>query len=202
MFRLLFASLAASALVAVPVASQAAILVYQAVMSGPAESPPNASPGVGFGIITIDTVANTININDSFSGLTGTTSASHIHCCTTVPLTGTAIVATTVPNFPGFPLGVSSGTFNGTFDLGATGSYNPAFITANGGTVGSAQTALLAGIAAGQAYLNIHSTTFPGGEIRGFLTPVPEPATWAMMIVGFGLVGAGLRLRRRREAAA
>jgi hypothetical protein len=31
---------------------------------------------------------------------------------------------------------------------------------------------------------------------------VPEPATWAMMIVGFGLVGAGLRLRRRREAAA
>ena len=28
------------------------------------------------------------------------------------------------------------------------------------------------------------------------MTPVPEPATWAMMIAGFGLVGAALRRRR------
>jgi hypothetical protein len=33
-----------------------------------------------------------------------------------------------------------------------------------------------------------------------FATAVPEPATWAMMIAGFGMVGAGLR-RRRRNAA-
>ncbi|WP_254620851.1 PEPxxWA-CTERM sorting domain-containing protein [Sphingomonas sp. CL5.1] len=31
---------------------------------------------------------------------------------------------------------------------------------------------------------------------------VPEPATWAMMIVGFGMVGAGLRIRFRRAATA
>jgi len=31
---------------------------------------------------------------------------------------------------------------------------------------------------------------------------VPEPATWAMMIVGFGLAGAGLRRRQSRSAAA
>jgi hypothetical protein len=32
----------------------------------------------------------------------------------------------------------------------------------------------------------------------GGLTPgVPEPATWAMMILGLGMVGAGLRMRRR-----
>jgi hypothetical protein len=31
------------------------------------------------------------------------------------------------------------------------------------------------------------------------VTPVPEPATWAMMIAGFGAVGIGLR-RRRRQA--
>jgi hypothetical protein len=30
----------------------------------------------------------------------------------------------------------------------------------------------------------------PGGA-------VPEPATWAMMILGFGMVGAGMRMRRR-----
>jgi hypothetical protein len=28
---------------------------------------------------------------------------------------------------------------------------------------------------------------------------VPEPSTWAMLIVGFGAVGAGMRLSRRRE---
>ena len=202
MFRVLYASLAAAALFAAPVTANAAILVYQAVLNGPSESPPNASPGTGFAIVTIDNVANTININDSFSGLTSGTTASHIHCCTTVPLTGTAIVATTTPNFPGFPLGVTSGTFNNTFDLTSTSSYNSAFITANGGTTATAEAALLAGIAAGQAYLNIHTGQFPGGEIRGFLTAVPEPATWAMLITGFGLVGAMMRRRRRLALAA
>ena len=48
-------------------------------------------------------------------------------------------------------------------------SYNPTFVAANGGTAASAAKALLAGIQAGQAYLNIHSMMFPGGEIRGFL---------------------------------
>ncbi|HEV2044556.1 MAG TPA: PEPxxWA-CTERM sorting domain-containing protein, partial [Sphingomicrobium sp.] len=28
-------------------------------------------------------------------------------------------------------------------------------------------------------------------------TPVPEPATWAMMLVGFGAIGIGMRRRRR-----
>lgn len=37
--------------------------------------------------------------------------------------------------------------------------------------------------------------------VRGQATPgIPEPATWAMMIAGFGMVGAGLR--RRRHAIA
>lgn len=31
------------------------------------------------------------------------------------------------------------------------------------------------------------------------ITAVPEPATWAMMIAGFGLAGASLRIRRRRD---
>jgi hypothetical protein len=48
-------------------------------------------------------------------------------------------------------------------------SYNPAFVSANGGTAASAEAALFAGIMAGHAYLNIHTTTFPGGEIEGFL---------------------------------
>jgi len=57
-----------------------------------------------------------------------------------------------------------------TLDLTQASSWNPAFVTANGGTVGGAEAALAAGLNAGHAYLNIHTTMFPGGEISGFLT--------------------------------
>jgi len=41
-------------------------------------------------------------------------------------------------------------------------------------------------------------------QVRFFIAapPVPEPATWAMMIAGFGMVGGALRLRRRDQARA
>jgi hypothetical protein len=50
---------------------------------------------------------------------------------------------------------------------------------------------------AGGLYVNIHTLEFPGGEIRGQLTPVPEPETYAM-IAGAGLVGFGVFRRFRR----
>lgn len=39
--------------------------------------------------------------------------------------------------------------------------------------------------------------TFSLGRIDSFTLAVPEPATWALMIVGFGLVGGALRRRER-----
>jgi CHRD domain-containing protein len=115
-----------------------------ALLSGPNESPPNNSPGTGFAEVIVDPTANTLFVNVSFSGLTTGTTASHIHCCVTTPGTGTAIVATTTPTFPGFPSGVTSGTYTHTLDLTLASSYNPAFITANGGTPASAEAALIA----------------------------------------------------------
>jgi hypothetical protein len=38
-------------------------------------------------------------------------------------------------------------------------------------------------MAAGEAYLNIHTTVVPGGEIRGFLTLAPEPSSAAIVLV-------------------
>ncbi|MER3466138.1 MAG: hypothetical protein C4340_02910 [Armatimonadota bacterium] len=43
-------------------------------------------------------------------------------------------------------------------------------------------------------YVNIHTAQFPGGEIRGQLTVVPEPAT-TVVTMGLGLLAA----RRRRR---
>lgn len=171
--------------------ANAIIVTYTAVLDGPSESPPNASPGTGFGQVDWDTVAHTMHVHATFSGLTGTTTASHIHAATTSPLTGTAGVATQTPSFSGFPLGVTAGVFDNTFDMTLLSSYNPAYVTANGGTAASAEAALFSALNAGKAYLNIHSQTFGGGEIRGFLVPAPGSA----VLLGLG----GLFASRRRR---
>lgn len=193
MRRSLIPSLAAAAVVFL--AGEAHAVTFVTSLTGPAESPPNASPGIGTAVVTINDVTNIMDVNVSFSGLLGTTTASHIHCCTAVPGTGTAIVATEVPFFDSFPIGVTSGSYIHQFDLLDLASYNPAFANANGGTAAGAEAALLTGLNAGEAYLNIHTTVVPGGEIRGFLTAIPEPGTWALTILGAGLVGAALRRR-------
>ena len=69
-----------------------------------------------------------------------------------------------------------------TFDTSLDSTYNPDFVTANGGSVDAAEAALAASLAAGTAYLNIHSTVFPGGEIRGFLRVVPVPDASPTMV--------------------
>jgi hypothetical protein len=151
-----------------------AVIEYEAFLNGPSESPPNTSPGTGFAQVWFDDAANTLRVTVTFADLLGTTTASHIHAVTTVPLSGTAGVATVLPTFTGFPLGVTSGTYDHTFDLSLASSYNPAFVVAQGGTAASAEAALLGAMDAGRAYLNIHTTVVPGGEIRGFLVRVPE----------------------------
>ena len=173
---------------------RASSITYDVILTGPGESPPNASPGTGFAEITIDTTTHELNIvTITFSGLLGTTTASHIHCCTTAPETGTAGVATQTPTFVGFPLGVTSGGYSNLFDDTQAATWNASFIAAHGGTPLGAESALAAGLAAGDAYLNIHSTVVPGGEIRGFLVPAPEPGTLLLLASGFLGVAAAAR---------
>ncbi len=182
----------AAAVMSLTGAASAHELVFTTQMSGPAESPPNASAGTGTSTVTFDLDLSTMRVQAVFSGLTGNVSAAHIHAPTAAAGLGTAGVATPTPTFPSFPLGNTFGTYDQTFDLTLASSYNAGFITASGGTVAQAMNRLIFAFSDGKAYLNIHSSLFPGGEIRGFYVPAPGA------VVAFA--AAGLVASRRRRA--
>ena len=178
-------------------------VTYSATLTGAAEATPNASPGLGAVIVTFDIDAHSMAVQSIFTGLTAPSTAAHIHCCTAAPGAGTAGVATMTPTFELFPTGVMMGVYQHTFDTSLASFWNGSFITANGGTTAGAEAALLTGLDGGNAYFNIHSTAFPGGEIRGFLAapaPVPEPGMAGMLLLGIPAVLALGRRRSKRES--
>jgi hypothetical protein len=90
-------------------------------------------------------------------------------------------------------------TLTSSFTGGPTGFLN----VFGGGTAAGAEAALVTGLLAGRAYLNVHTSFAPGGEIRGFLqeippAAVPEPGTLTLLGVGVGVAALAARRRRRQ----
>jgi hypothetical protein len=181
--------------------AKAAILTFEATLSGPQEVDPNNSPGTGTSAVTIDTDTHIMNVVIEFQDLLFPTVAAHIHCCTSDPNIPVP-PATQTPSFIVFPLNVTEGDYNRSFNLLDASTYNLVFLNnlTNVGNPDIAEDTLIARLQAGQAYVNIHTTEFPGGEIRGFYqqvpntTPVPEPAS----LVLFGTALLGLAAWRKR----
>lgn len=192
MKHLILRTFAVLLLIALCQSAHATVFYFKTPLSGAAELPPNASPATGTAEVWIDDVANTLRLLTSFSGLVGNVAAAHIHAPTATAGTGNVGVASQTPSFLGFPLGVTAGVYDHTFDLLLPSSYNASFITNNGGTPASAQAALTTALMDNKAYLNIHTTSFPAGEIRGFFVPqtnsVPDTSSTSTLLV-CGLLG-------------
>jgi len=124
----------------------------------------------------VDDVALTMRVRVIFSGLAGNVSACHIHATTALAGTGTAGVATTTPTFAGFPSGVTFGSYDNTLDMTLASSYNPSFVSAQG-SITNARNAIFAALAANKAYVNLHTSVVPGGEIRSFPTLIDVTPT-------------------------
>ena len=129
--------------------------VATTTLTGANVVPPNASTGTGMATVTLDPTETSIKVDVTFSLLTGTTTAAHIHGPAAAG-TNAAVVFT----FAGFPLGVTSGTF----------SQASIPITAT----------QVADLKAGLYYIDIHTSIFPGGELRGqlaFVASLTGPTT-------------------------
>ena len=158
--------------------AKADTITFTATLSAANEVPPkdpNLFKGTGTATVVLDNVTGKGTITVSFSGLSGAVTGGHIHCCAPAGANAAVIVP-----------------------------FDPFITPSAGGTAGSltnyAFTLTAAQVSAminGETYVNIHTATNPGGEIRGQLTAVPEPGT--ILLLGAGLTAVASRLKKRRK---
>lgn len=123
-------------------------------LTGSQENPPNGSPASGTIVGTFNDVSKDLTFVLNFSGLVAGTTAAHFHAAA-----GPTQNAPVRIGFVGFPSGVTSGTYSNTYSL--TPQQEAWLLTDS-------------------MYVNVHTSQFPGGEIRAQIIPdAPLPVELA-----------------------
>lgn len=159
--------------------SQAGMLFF-AELDGLQEVPPNASLATGFGTFELNDAGTELAFSVSFQDLLAPLTAAHFH-------NGDFGVNGPVVRGLGAeaPIGSTAGIIAGVWK-----NTDAQPLTA----------ALVDRLKTEGIYINLHTSNFPGGEIRGQLFLVPEPS--AIALTGLGLVGLLAIQRRRRPTRA
>ena len=168
--QLTFALLVAVVACSAPCA-RAATVLFDILLDGLQEVPPNASTGYGSGSLSLDDSTGDYALGGTFNALLGTTTGAQIQGPAGYGATGPLVKALTID------LGVHDGNFSG------SGTFNMT---------------QMADLTDEKYYVNIPSTLFTGGEIRGQirLAAVPEPGTIVLLACG-SLALAATAWRRR-----
>ena len=187
-FRSVCLAFAALGLVLIGAPSRADFVVT-ANLTGAQETPPNVSSATGSTTFTYETAADTLAYTVSFTGLSSPAIASHIHIGPTGTPGPVILPLILIP-------ATTSGMFTGTLTAVGFSPQPDAGINTFADAIHAIQS--------GDTYLDIHTGDFPGGEIRGQLTPsssaVPEPSSLFSLSLGmFGLSVLVLAARRRRS---
>ena len=129
--------------------------VYVANLNGANEVPPRTTSASGNATFTV--VGNTATYTISVAGLTTPPTAAHIH------VGNSTVAGGVIYNF--FPTGTSvpTGTTNANF---ATGTIDLSLANISNAGQSVSGDSLRKLFESGNAYVNVHTSTFPGGEIR------------------------------------
>jgi len=145
-----------------------------ALLTGYEESPAVSTTGRGEFTATIDPDGDAIQYTETFSGLQGTVTQSHIHVGQ-LSVNGSVVIflcqtATNPDPTSLAPQCPQEGTVTGTITAAnvIAGSMAPQQLEA--GDLAAVVTA----IRAGAAYANVHTNISPGGEIRGQIRTIAK----------------------------
>ncbi len=136
------ATLAVATILAAASAALADTLTFKADLSGGGEAPPNSSPGKGHVDAKLDTGTRTLTWTVTYSGVTGAPIGAHFHG-------------------PVSYVGLTSEE-NAPIQVGTPGSLASPFKGSS--TIDDKQ---MRDLKDGRWYFNLHTPTFPAGEIRG-----------------------------------